>query len=331
MAVTLIVSTSGSAPQSITLDQPRVVIGRGAHVDVRLPSREVSAQHATIRAEGSDFVLLDEGSTNGTRVNGAVVPRGRKKVLHAGDVIDIASFSLRVDLVIARPDPPERTASLARRLLLDALATSDDASPVAQIIVLNGRLAGQEWPLAAPSRLVVGRGDGCDILLDDRDASRQHIEVVRDADGVTARDLGSKNGFLLGGRAVTERKLRHGDEITVGRTVLRYHEPAEELLRALEAGQDDVAPLRPSAPPPATASPAPVAAPVATEEPPAPAATTSEIASTESAKPAVSATTSVSKSSRARAAGEWLILVVSVAILVVCAAALAIILRTPAR
>jgi pSer/pThr/pTyr-binding forkhead associated (FHA) protein len=329
VAVTLIVSTSGSAPQSITLDQPRVVIGRGAHVDVRLPSREVSAQHATIRAEGSDFVLLDEGSTNGTRVNGAVVPRGRKKVLHAGDVIDIASFSLRVDLVIARPDPPERTASLARRLLLDALATADSASPAAQIIVQNGRLAGQEWPLAVSSRLVIGRGDGCDILLDDRDASRQHVEIVRDTDGVTARDLGSKNGFLLGGRAVTERKLRHGDEITVGRTVLRYHEPADELLRALEAGQDDVAPLRPSAPPPATASPAPVAAPVATEEPPL--LTTGETASTESAKPGLSATASVSKSSRARAAGEWLILVVSVAILVVCAAALAIILRTPAR
>jgi pSer/pThr/pTyr-binding forkhead associated (FHA) protein len=330
VAVTLIVSTSGSAPQSITLDQPRVVVGRGAHVDVRLPSREVSAQHATIRAEGSDFVLLDEGSTNGTRVNGAVVPRGRKKVLHAGDVIDIASFSLRVDLVIARPDPPERTASLARRLLLDALATAEDASPAAQIIVVSGRLAGQEWPLAVPSRLVIGRGDGCDILLDDRDASRQHVEIVRDTDGVTARDLGSKNGFLLGGRAVTERKLRHGDEITVGRTVLRYHEPAEELLRALEAGQDDVAPPRPSAPPAATASPAPVATPVATAEAPAP-STTSEITSTESAKPAPSATTSVSKSSRARAAGEWLILVVSVAILVVCAAALAIILRTPAR
>ena len=58
MAVTLIVSTSGSAPQSITLDQPRVVVGRGAHVDVRLPSREVSARYPT---PAQQFTIRDLG------------------------------------------------------------------------------------------------------------------------------------------------------------------------------------------------------------------------------------------------------------------------------
>ncbi len=246
MAVTLTISTAGREPQSITLDLPRIVLGRGAHADVRLPSRAVSELHAVLLNDKHEVTILDEGSTNGTRVNGQPLPRGRRKVLHDGDVIAVPPFALRVTVGIARPDPPERTASLARRLLLDALTTQTDEAAPPRLVLLTGKEAGSAWMLPPiPSRVVIGREPGCEVLLDDRECSKQHAEVLRDAEGVLVRDLGSRNGIVVGGRAMSERRLRHGDEFTVGRTSLRYHDPTEELLRSFEAGADEPAPELP--------------------------------------------------------------------------------------
>src|SRR5205814_9296583 len=48
------------------------------------------------------------------------------------------------------------------------------------------------------SRWVVGRGEGCDVRIDDAKASRQHCAIVFGARAEVV-DLGSTNGTLLGG------------------------------------------------------------------------------------------------------------------------------------
>src|SRR5256885_12335862 len=59
---------SDKAAPALTFDGPRVVIGRGAGCDVRLPDPSVSHRHATLRTNGPAYQLVDEGSTNGTYV-----------------------------------------------------------------------------------------------------------------------------------------------------------------------------------------------------------------------------------------------------------------------
>jgi pSer/pThr/pTyr-binding forkhead associated (FHA) protein len=240
VALTLTISVAGRNPQTVVLDLPRVSIGRGAHADVRLPSRTVSETHAVIHNSPSEMAIVDDGSSNGTRVNGATLPRGRRKILRDGDVVTIAQYTLRVSAQMARPDPPERTASLARRLLLDALSSSGGEAAPPRIVLITGKDAGSAWVIPpAPSRIVIGRDAECEIVLEDRDCSKQHAELLRDTESVVVRDLGSKNGIVLGGRAVNERRLRHGDEFTLGRTSLRYHDPTEEILRSMESEQDE--------------------------------------------------------------------------------------------
>ncbi len=323
VAVTLIVSTAGREPQSITLDLPRIVIGRGAHADVRLPSRAVSDLHAVLHSDGHEVSIVDEGSTNGTRVNGQSLPRGRRKALRDGDVITVATFALRVSVGIARPDPPERTASLARRLLLDALATQRDEAAPPRLVLLTGKQAGAAWVLPPPpSRVVIGREPGCEVLLDDRECSKQHAEVLRDAEGVTVRDLGSRNGIVVAGRAMPEKRLKHGDEFAVGRTALRYHDPTEELLRSFEAGADEPAPPDLPGPEPealAVASPGPAAA---SPRPAEPAAEPPAQPSSTSAKPAVTS----AKPAAPRGHFDWVVVVLAVVILVVSVSALVLLL-----
>ena len=71
----------------------RIVIGRSRSADVQLPHAAVSPTHATIRTQGSGYVVVDEGSTNGTRVNGIKI---RRSTLCRKDVIQIGSTSYLV-------------------------------------------------------------------------------------------------------------------------------------------------------------------------------------------------------------------------------------------
>lgn len=327
MAITLVISSQGNPSETITLDQPRVVIGRGAHADVRLPSRAVSDLHAVLKVEVGEVVLIDEGSTNGTRVNGVAIPRGRRKSLRSGDVLQVASYEIKIELAPAMPDPPERTGSLARKLLLDALAQVGGETAPPRLTLTTGRKAGVVWVFpAAPSRFVLGRADGCEVLLDDPDCSRQHAELTRDSEGVTARDLGSKNGFFIADRRVTERRMRHGDELTIGRTTLRFEDPTEELLRSLEQGPDEPAPTPPPpAPPPPP--PEPEAPPAVVSTPPA---ETSSPPATNSAPPAVKSNPGATRPlARKRSASiDWIVVALAVVILAVSVAALWLVLRS---
>ncbi|MEM7434900.1 MAG: FHA domain-containing protein [Myxococcota bacterium] len=105
--------------QIYEFDQARIVIGRARSADVQLPHAAVSGTHASIRTEGSSYVLVDEDSTNGTRVNEAPVVPGRQKALQGGDQIDLGGYQLRVQLgvPVAEPTSVKGTASKAEAML----------------------------------------------------------------------------------------------------------------------------------------------------------------------------------------------------------------------
>jgi pSer/pThr/pTyr-binding forkhead associated (FHA) protein len=224
------------------LDQGRIAIGRSAGADVRLPHLSVSESHATLEHAGGSYSLRDEGSTNGTRVNGTALVPLRPRGLKEGDQIEIGTFVLSFGLSasIGQPLSAERTASLARRMLREMLGREHGAASPPFLRIDQGPDRGTVIQLGdPPSKLRVGRGDEADLVLTDPDVSRLHLELVRDVDGTLARDLESKNGLEVNGKRLRERRLRHGDTIGLGATVLAYQDPAEEALRALD-GQRDV-------------------------------------------------------------------------------------------
>ncbi|HVF33239.1 MAG TPA: DUF3662 and FHA domain-containing protein [Acidimicrobiales bacterium] len=87
-----LVTADGNRVQ-VALDP--VTIGRHPECDVVLDDQEVSRQHAEVRREDDQFLLVDLGSLNGTKVNGAGVkaPRG----LQDGDSITIGAHTIRFE------------------------------------------------------------------------------------------------------------------------------------------------------------------------------------------------------------------------------------------
>lgn len=83
------------------------------------------------------------------------------------------------------------------------------------LIMREGELAGQQWTISA-DEFVVGRGGECDLVLPERQVSRQHIKILRENGRFILQDLGSKNGTHLNGRQVTGRAIiQDGDEIQI--------------------------------------------------------------------------------------------------------------------
>jgi pSer/pThr/pTyr-binding forkhead associated (FHA) protein len=71
-----------------------VVIGRLPECGVVLSDPNVSRRHAEVKRQGSDVVLADLQSTNGTRVNGVPV---RERVLEDGDEIMVGTTPIRYE------------------------------------------------------------------------------------------------------------------------------------------------------------------------------------------------------------------------------------------
>lgn len=92
---------------------------------------------------------------------------------------------------------------------------------MATLMVLQGPDKGRTLK-TADNVVLIGRGSE-QIPLTDQTVSRKHAELLRAEGGWTIHDLGSANGtFVNGGRISRVLRLKHGDQIKVGSTLMVY-------------------------------------------------------------------------------------------------------------
>jgi len=93
---------------------------------------------------------------------------------------------------------------------------------MAFLIVQLERQEIDRYELTGP--VVVGRGRDCDVVIRDSKVSRHHCRIEPTGDGGwRVQDLGSRNGIVIGGQAVTEATLVDGDRLWLGREIrLRF-------------------------------------------------------------------------------------------------------------
>ena len=85
MSVELNLTVNGE-PRTIALESPKFTIGRGPENSLCLPVSVVSRLHAEVIRLGQDFILRDQGSTNGSFINGS---RVTELMLNDGDGVEI--------------------------------------------------------------------------------------------------------------------------------------------------------------------------------------------------------------------------------------------------
>src|SRR5690606_5811118 len=148
-----------------------------------------------------DWLIVDEGSTNGTVVERVTLAAQSPRVVADGDRVRVGRVFLELRVGPEVPTSPALAKEAALAQVLDALADEgEDGRP--RVHVVGGPDAGRDVRVDAERRVVLGRARDADLPLEDADASRRHVEIGRRGDAVVVRDLGSRTGTAIDGRDV---------------------------------------------------------------------------------------------------------------------------------
>lgn len=90
------------------------------------------------------------------------------------------------------------------------------AEEFAMLLVQEGNSRRSRWELRKPE-MIIGRGDECDIVVDDRQVSRHHAKILQIGGRSQLVDLQSKNGTYLNGELLEGGSvfLSDGDQIGI--------------------------------------------------------------------------------------------------------------------
>ncbi|WP_216360900.1 FHA domain-containing protein [Mycobacterium heckeshornense] len=236
-----------------------VVVGRDVRADLRIADPRISRVHLILRFDDGRWVAIDNGSVNGTYLNGYRIP---VVDIHDGQSINVGNPEgprLTFELGGHRPrrgltpylDPP--TISWHTRparppgpqprrqptpLPADERTVVDIPSPrssATELTVVDAAsahvsnlatrfvnfLSHRSVPANSVGTATIGRADDNDIVIPDVLASRHHATLVPTPLGTEIRDR-SINGTFVNGTRIGSAILAEGDVVTIGNVDLVF-------------------------------------------------------------------------------------------------------------
>lgn len=208
-------------------------IGRDPQCDIVVTDARVSWHHAVLRTENGRWVLVDNGSTNGTFAGGRRVGRieiNKEIVARLGHPTDGPVLSCTV-AATGRGKPGAPSVHLGPGTVEEG----------ATAVLPPHRPPPEPAPAPPPSKtLRIGRSPDNDIVVLDPDVSRHHAELRGTAGTYRLVDLASANGTFVNGQRGTDVPLSEGDVVRIGSAKFRL--AGQELQRITESGADPPAP-----------------------------------------------------------------------------------------
>jgi predicted component of type VI protein secretion system len=171
---------------------PRVTVGRNAANHVALPwDPEVSRVHAALECAGDEWTVVDEGSRNGSYVNGERL-QGRRR-LRDGDVLTVG----RTPVVYVAPGDREA----------DATAAASGTAAVAVTPAQRRVLVALCRPVLSPDGTGVPASNRqiADELVLGADTVKAHLRTLFEAFGIEDVAQNAKRAVLA--RTAVERGL----------------------------------------------------------------------------------------------------------------------------
>lgn len=214
-----------------------ISIGRGSKNDIIIDDNDVSREHCRLVRSAENYELHDINSTNGTFVNGQRVTAGRE--LHSGQMIELGEMiTLEYQRDMSALDSSTEN-DYAPNLSKVAPVTPSDSYALVVEIGPNPR---RIYTLKIDN-VTIGRDLSNDIVVQDPEVSRWHLQLFRNPDGYSVKDMGSTNGTVLNGMRLTGTKpLKVFDTLELG-TAVRLHyiyDTEEARQRVLKDGEGEV-------------------------------------------------------------------------------------------
>jgi hypothetical protein len=86
---------------------------------------------------------------------------------------------------------------------------------------ISGKYQGGEYPLGDAGELVIGRSSDLDMVLIEDMVSRKHAKLSLAPGAILISDLGSTNGTFVNGEKIKRARLKEGDRILIGTSILK--------------------------------------------------------------------------------------------------------------
>ena len=206
----------------------KIFIGSRKGNDIVLADKNVSESHSTIIFENNGYIIKDQNTMIGTKVNSRAIT---ESVLNFGDEILIGDYKIS--------------------FLDDVLYKQDVLIPQYYLIGIYGKFYGKKCFLKKDGDTFIGRealsprGIENDIvLLGDMTVSKGHAKISSIHGQYSITDVGSTGGVAINGEKLGQLNtlpISLGDEISIGRTIFRvvdyftenYSLPLKQKLKML--------------------------------------------------------------------------------------------------
>ena len=219
-----LVVTDAQGERRVPLTGERFTMGRSATNDLVLRDTNISSRHAHIERRGTNLMIVDDNSTNGTFLNGnrvtaaALIPGG---ILTIGDT----RITLEAPVVRAPGLPP---AALPPSLPYTG-GNGSTAGGIAPELRTSLAAVPSVVPVAITSLqlekdvVTIGRDADNDVPLPNPQVSRHHARLRRSGTAHVIEDLGSTNGTFVNGQRITNKQLTVGDQIQISVFIITYN------------------------------------------------------------------------------------------------------------
>jgi pSer/pThr/pTyr-binding forkhead associated (FHA) protein len=190
----------------VLLETGELSIGSASGNRIALPDAGLAPRHVAIRADAQRGILMTV-LDSAAQVHVNARPVREMAVLRLGDVLSLNRLQ-----VLVKPDDD---AAIDGDIPSDSRALSGSAQRTAASRVVLRGVSGSYYgrSLSLQDPVVVGRGAEADIRLDEPGMLDRHAQLELHGEHVLLRDLGSHDGSVVNGVAVSSAILAPGDQI----------------------------------------------------------------------------------------------------------------------
>src|SRR5580698_6919686 len=86
---------------------------------------------------------------------------------------------------------------------------------------ISGKYQGGEFPIVPEKQIIVGRSSDLDMVLVEDMVSRKHAKIAMQSDQIWIEDFGSTNGTFVNGEKIKRARLKEGDRVLIGTSILK--------------------------------------------------------------------------------------------------------------
>src|SRR5262245_4948387 len=100
---------------------------------------------------------------------------------------------------------------------------------------ISGKYQGGEFPLRMEREIVIGRSSDLDMVLVEDMVSRKHAKISTQGGQIVISDLASTNGTFVNGEKIRKMRLKEGDRILIGTSIIKLVSMDPASAQASEA------------------------------------------------------------------------------------------------